>query len=43
MPNQLPVHLEVGMNCFYVGRLSGSRGTVWQYTAIDVYSGYCWA
>lgn len=33
----------VGMDCFYVGRLSGTKGTVWQYTAIDVHSGYCWA
>jgi transposase InsO family protein len=33
----------VGMDCFYVGRLSGTRGTVWQYTAIDAFSGYCWA
>ncbi len=33
----------VGMDCFYVGRLSGTRGTVWQYTAIDVHSGFCWA
>ena len=33
----------VGMDCFYVGRLSGTKGTVWQYTAIDVHSGFCWA
>jgi len=33
----------VGMDCFYVGRLSGTKGTVWQYTGIDVVSGYCWA
>jgi transposase InsO family protein len=33
----------VGMDCFYVGRLSGTRGTVWQYTATDVFSGYGWA
>ena len=26
-----------------VGRLSGTRGTVWQYTAIDVASAYTWA
>jgi transposase len=25
------------------GRLSGSKGSVWQYTAIDVASGYTWA
>jgi transposase InsO family protein len=33
----------VGLDCFYVGRLSGTKGTVWQYSAIDVASGYAWA
>jgi transposase InsO family protein len=33
----------LGLDCFYVGRLSGTKGTVWQYTAIDVASGYAWA
>ena len=33
----------VQMDCFYIGRLSGTRGTVWQYTAIDVKSSYVWA
>jgi transposase InsO family protein len=33
----------VGLDCFYVGRLSGTKGAVWQYTAIDVRSGYAWA
>jgi transposase InsO family protein len=33
----------VGLDCFYVGRLSGTKGTVWQYTAIDVASSYAWA
>ena len=33
----------VGMDCFYVGRLHGTAGTVWQITAIDTYSGYGWA
>jgi transposase InsO family protein len=28
---------------FYIGRLSGTKGTVWQYTAIDVASAYAWA
>jgi hypothetical protein len=28
-----------GMDCFYLGRLSGTKGTVWQYTPIDVHSG----
>jgi transposase InsO family protein len=43
-------HLEVShpgelvqMDCFYVGRLSGTKGVVWQYTAIDVASAWCWA
>src|SRR5204863_9557752 len=31
---------KVQFDCFYVGRLSGTRGTVWQYTAIDVASAY---
>jgi hypothetical protein len=31
------------MDCFCIGRLSGSKGTVWQYTAIDVASSYLWA
>jgi transposase InsO family protein len=26
-----------------IGRLSGTKGTVWQYTAIDVASAYTWA
>ena len=26
-----------------IGRLSGTKGTVWQYTAIDVASAYAWA
>jgi hypothetical protein len=33
----------VGLDCFYVGRLSGTKGAVWQYTAIDVASSYAWA
>lgn len=31
------------MDCFFIGRLSGTEGVVWQYTAIDVYSSYVWA
>jgi transposase len=51
-PNQTPaeLHIEatepgekVQMVCVYVGRLSGSKGVVWQYTAIDVASAYTWA
>jgi transposase InsO family protein len=34
---------KVQMDCFYVGRLSGSKGTVWQYSASDVASGFIWA
>jgi transposase InsO family protein len=34
---------KVQMDCFYVGRLAGTKGTVWQYTAIDVASAYTWA
>jgi transposase InsO family protein len=33
----------VQMDCFCIGRLLGSKGTVWQYTAIDVASSYLWA
>jgi transposase InsO family protein len=33
----------VQFDCFCVGRLSGTKGTVWQYTAIDVGSAYVWA
>ena len=33
----------VGIDCFYVGRLRGTRGPVWQITAIDTYSSYAWA
>jgi transposase InsO family protein len=34
---------KVQLDCFSVGRLSGTKGTVWQYTAIDVASSFCWA
>jgi Integrase core domain len=33
----------VQLDCVYVGRLSETKGTVWQYTAIDVASSFCWA
>jgi transposase InsO family protein len=33
----------VGMDCFYVGRLRGTKGAVWQLTAIDVASSFGWA
>jgi transposase InsO family protein len=34
---------KVQLDCFYVGRLSGAKGTIWQYTAADVASGFAWA
>jgi transposase InsO family protein len=34
---------KVQLDCFFVGRLSGTKGSVWQYTAIDVASAYTWA
>lgn len=43
-------HIEVSrpgalvqMDCFFIGRLSGTRGSVWQYTAIDAHSSFLWA
>jgi transposase InsO family protein len=33
----------VGVDCFFVGRLSDTKGAVWQVTAIDTYSSYAWA
>src|ERR671922_373788 len=33
----------VGIDCFFVGRLSGTKGSVWQLTAIDVCSSFAWA
>jgi transposase InsO family protein len=33
----------VGIDCFYVGRLRGAAGAVWQLTAIDIASSYAWA
>jgi transposase InsO family protein len=33
----------VGLDCFFVGRLHGAKGPVWQITAIDTYSSYGWA
>ncbi len=33
----------VQLDCFNIGRLSGAKGTCWQYTAIDVASGFIWA
>jgi transposase InsO family protein len=33
----------VGIDCFFVGRLRGTKEPVWQITCIDVYSSYAWA
>jgi transposase InsO family protein len=33
----------VGFDCFFVGRLRGTRGAVWQLSAIDCYSSFAWA
>src|SRR5436189_1017655 len=33
----------VGVDCFFVGRLAGTKGAVWQLTAIDVASSFAWA
>jgi len=33
----------VGVDCFFVGRLHGTKGTVWQLSAIDVASSFAWA
>jgi transposase InsO family protein len=33
----------VGIDCFYVGRLRGTEGAIWQLSAIDVCSSFAWA
>ena len=33
----------VGIDCFHVGRLAGTQGRVWQYTAIDLATSFTWA
>jgi transposase len=33
----------IGIDCFFVGRLQGTKGSIWQLTAIDVASSYAWA
>lgn len=45
----VPLHLDaekpgdlVQLDCFHIGRLSGTKGRVWQYTAIDVASSFVW-
>jgi transposase InsO family protein len=32
----------VGIDCFFVGRLSGTKGSVWQLSALDIASSYGW-
>jgi transposase InsO family protein len=32
----------VGLDCFFVGRLHGTTGAVWQLTACDTYSSFGW-
>ena len=34
---------RVQFDNFYIGRLAGTAGVVWQYTACDVTSSYTWA
>lgn len=33
----------VGIDCFFVGRLKGTNGAIWQLTAIDICSSFAWA
>jgi transposase len=33
----------IGIDCFFVGRLQGVKGSIWQLTAIDVASSFAWA
>ena len=32
----------VGFDCFFVGRLSGTKGAVWQLSALDIASSFGW-
>jgi Integrase core domain len=34
---------RVELDCFYLGRLGSTEGVVWQYSAVDVASGFVWA
>jgi transposase InsO family protein len=34
---------KVQLDCFFIGRLQGTKGSIWQYTACDVASGFGWA
>jgi transposase InsO family protein len=33
----------VGIDCFFVGRLKGTSGAIWQLTAIDIATSFAWA
>jgi transposase InsO family protein len=33
----------IGIDGFYVGRLKGTKGAIWQLTAIDIASSFAWA
>ena len=33
----------VGLDCFFVGHLHGTKGAVWQLAACDTYSSFAWA
>jgi transposase InsO family protein len=33
----------VGVDCFYIGQLRGTRDPVWQLSAIDIRSSFAWA
>jgi transposase InsO family protein len=49
-PPPEPQHLDaqqpgdlVQFDCFHIGRLTGTKGRIWQYSAIDVASSFVWA
>jgi hypothetical protein len=42
LDSEQPGHL-VQLDCFHIGRLTGTKGRVWQYSAIDVASSFVWA
>jgi transposase len=33
----------IGIDCFFVGRLQATKGSIWQLTAIDIASSFAWA
>jgi transposase InsO family protein len=33
----------VGIDCFFLGRLTGTKGSVWQLSAVDIASSFAWA